>query len=145
MANAHTQRLLRYWCRCPTSNQCTPASSTSMLPRDNDGHKHVYLDRTAVLWITTADPTKQLQSNQLNMRWLPCCGTQSKLREKQREALLVVKAVHNLKCGSHTHHPTIYVKASAGVICFATQMLSRRATAAVMTNSTTCRMLEPRQ
>ena len=33
----------------PASNQCTPASSTSMLPRDNDGHKHVYLDRTAIL------------------------------------------------------------------------------------------------
>ena len=33
----------------PTSNQCKPARSTSMLPRDNDGHKHVYLDRTAIL------------------------------------------------------------------------------------------------
>ena len=43
----------------------------------------------------------------------------------------MLRDVLDVKCASHTHRRTMYVKSSAGVLCFATHMLSRRATAAV--------------
>ena len=46
-------------------------------------------------------------------------GQQSKLRENQREALLVLEDVLDLKRELHTLHRTMQVEASARVMCFA--------------------------